>query len=342
MLRRLAFCLPLALVVAACGGGDDSPDAATTVETLAPATTIVVPDGSDACEDAPDPADYEATVPVVRRPCELPTEVTTTVVVDGVGYAAEPGDGVIYQVTAIDASDGSLIGSTWTTGQPTNIPQIALGATPDTTVPGSTDATTPTTTPSSVPATEGTLDEELIGAQVGARIRIDVPAGTPGAGALFGGATVPAETPVTYVIEPVVVVPPLVAADSPRDLTIAPSVDATEVTFVDPVVGDGKVVELGDTAVVAMMMLRGDNEVVLFDSWYQGQPLVISLLPELMGGAEPATLPGVFEGLQGARVGGTRVISMPPEDAFGADGRPLLGLPPNTDVIVVAEILGAY
>ncbi|MEZ5298892.1 MAG: hypothetical protein R2697_22210 [Ilumatobacteraceae bacterium] len=44
---------------------------------------------------------------------------------------------------------------------------------------------------------------------------------------------------------------------------------------------------------------------MLFDSWYQGQPLVISLLPELMGGAEPATLPGVFEGLQGARVGGT-------------------------------------
>ncbi|MEZ5298891.1 MAG: hypothetical protein R2697_22205 [Ilumatobacteraceae bacterium] len=215
MLRRLAFCLPLALVVAACGGGDDSSDAATTVETLAPATTIVVPDGSAACEDAPDPADYEAIVPVVRRPCELPTEVTTTVVVDGVGYAAEPGDGVIYQVTAIDASDGSLIGSTWTTGQPTNIPQIALGATPDTTVPGSTDSTT-ATTPTSVPATEGTLDEELIGAQVGARIRIDVPAGTPGAGALFGEATVQAETPVTYVIEPVVVVPPLVAADSPR------------------------------------------------------------------------------------------------------------------------------
>ena len=30
----------------------------------------------------------------------------------------------------------------------------------------------------------------------------------------------------------------------------------------DPVVGDGKVVEEGDTTVVAMMMLRGDNEAI--------------------------------------------------------------------------------
>ena len=333
--RRPHLVLLAATSVALLGacGGDDSSESSPTVASAAPTTTITVPDGSDACESEPDPADYEGDVPTVRRPCEIPTQVTTTVVVEGVGYAAQAGDGVVYHVTVVNAEDGSLVGSTWTDGQPANIPQIAT-----------TDAT-PTSDPATTSATDvDSLDAELIGAQVGARIRIDVPADAPGAGDLFatGSTPVPADTALTYVIEPVVVVPPLDPSNSPRDLSIAPSVDAVEVTVDDPVVGDGKVVEEGDTVVVAMLMLRGDNEVVLFDSWYQRQPLVISLRPELMGGPEPSTLPGVFEGLQGARVGGTRVITMPPEDAFGEGGRPLLGLPPDTDVIVVVEVLGAY
>ena len=331
--RHLAALAAVTATALAACGGDDADDASTTAATLAPTTTITVPDGGDACEDRPDPADYEGDVPTVRRPCDIPAEVTTTVVVDGVGYAAQAGDGVVYHVTVVNAEDGSLIGSTWSNGQPANIPQIATAASDP----------TATTTPSTTTAAGDGLDAELVGAQVGARIRIDVPAGTPDASGLYAApGDVPVDTALTYVIEPVVVVPPLDPADSPRDLTIPVSVDAVEVTVDDPVVGDGKVVEEGDTAVVAMMMLRGDNEVVLFDSWYQRQPLVISLRPELMAGAEPTTLPGIFEGLPGARVGGTRVITMPPEDAFGEGGRPLLGLPPDTDVIVVVEVLGAY
>lgn len=335
--RHLAACAVVtASVLAACGGGDDADDASTTAATLAPTTTITVPDGSDACETDPDAADYEGDVPTVRRPCEIPTEVTTTVVVEGVGYAAQAGDGVVYHVTAVNAEDGSLIGSTWTDGQPANIPQIATVATDPA---ATTDPSVPATTATA--ATDG-LDAELVGAQVGARIRIDVPADTPDASGLFAADEVPAGTALTYVVEPVVVVPPLDPADSPRGLDIPVSTEALEVTVDDPIVGDGKVVEEGDTTVVAMMMLRGDNQVVLFDSWYQRQPLVISLRPELMGGAEPTTLPGIFEGLPGTRVGGTRVITMPAEDAFGEGGRPLLGLPPDTDVIVVVEVLGAY
>ena len=327
-----AFAVVTASVLAACGG-DDTDESSTTAATIAPTTTITVPDGSDACETEPDPADYESDVPTVRRPCEIPTDVETTVVVEGMGYAAQAGDGVVYHVTVVDAEDGTLVGSTWADGQPANIPQIATDDPTATSVPV-------TTAP--LGAVPDGLDAELVGAQVGARIRIDVPADTPDAGSLFAADAVPADTALTYVVEPVVVVPPLDPADSPRDLSIPVSTDAVGVTVDDPVVGDGKVVEEGDTTVVAMMMLRGDNQVVLFDSWYQRQPLVIGLRPELMAGGEPATLPGIFEGLPGARVGGTRVITMPAEDAFGAGGRPLLGLPPDTDVIVVVEVLGAY
>ena len=81
---------------------------------------------------------------------------------------------------------------------------------------------------------------------------------------------------------------------------------------------------------------------IFFNSWDPGSPLSITLDESRMGGPEPATLPGIFEGLQGARVGGRRVITMPPGDAFGDEGMPTLGLPAATDVVVVVDVLGAY
>ena len=42
------------------------------------------------------------------------------------------------------------------------------------------------------------------------------------------------------------------------------------------------------------------------------------------------------------RVGGRRVITMPFDEAFGPGGDPQLGLPANTDLIVVAELFGLY
>jgi len=339
--RTITVCVVLALATTACGGddGDSSPTVATPATVAAP-TTIVVPDGSDRCEDAPDPADHEGSVPTVRRPCELPTELVSTLIREGTGRVAVPSDGVIYHATLIDAEDGSLIATTWTDGQPAEVPVLGSdNSTTDTTAPGST---TPDSTTGG--GSDGRLDGELIGVQAGERLRLDIPADIAADWVLLpvDGSALPHDTALTYMIDVLAVVPQLSPDERPSGIAIEPSVDATEVTVDDLVIGDGKVVEEGDTAIVAMLLLRGDNEVVLFDSWHQGQPLVMPLRPELMAGPEPATLPGVFEGLQGARVGGVRVISMPPEQAFGEGGRPLLGLPPNTDVIVLAEILGAY
>jgi hypothetical protein len=33
---------------------------------------------------------------------------------------------------------------------------------------------------------------------------------------------------------------------------------------------------------------------------------------------------------------------MPPADAFGPDGNPQMGLPADTDMIVVVDLLGAF
>jgi peptidylprolyl isomerase len=337
--RHLALGVVVLLVASACGGNDDEAADPTRAASTSAPTTLVVPDGSDRCEDTPDPADYEGPVPTPLRPCELPTEVTTTSVVDGSGREAAAGDGVIYHATKIDAEDGSLITSTWSTGQPANFPVI--GQNPD-----------------------DPLDDALLGTQAGEILRVDVPADAAGGEGLLGPdstdpstsvATTTASTPTTsttdtatsdravsYIVEVLAVIPALAAEDAPKTLDIPPSEGATELGVVDVEVGDGKVVEEGDTVIVAMLLLRGDNEVVLFDSWFQGQPLVIQLRPELMAGAEPATMPGMFEGLQGARVGGRRILTIPAEMAFGSGGRPLLGLPPNTDVIVVADVVGAF
>jgi FKBP-type peptidyl-prolyl cis-trans isomerase len=41
-------------------------------------------------------------------------------------------------------------------------------------------------------------------------------------------------------------------------------------------------------------------------------------------------------------VGGRRAIVIPPDDAFGPDGNPQMGLPAGTDMIVVIDLLGAF
>jgi FKBP-type peptidyl-prolyl cis-trans isomerase len=42
------------------------------------------------------------------------------------------------------------------------------------------------------------------------------------------------------------------------------------------------------------------------------------------------------------KVGGRRAIIVPPDDAFGPDGNPQLGLPAGADMIIVVDLLGVY
>ncbi len=42
------------------------------------------------------------------------------------------------------------------------------------------------------------------------------------------------------------------------------------------------------------------------------------------------------------KVGGRRTIQIPYERAFGTDGETTLGLPAETDVIVIVDLVAAY
>ncbi len=41
-------------------------------------------------------------------------------------------------------------------------------------------------------------------------------------------------------------------------------------------------------------------------------------------------------------VGGRRAVTIPPEDGFGPEGNPQGGLPADTDMIFVIELIGTY
>jgi peptidylprolyl isomerase len=323
MLRRLALLVVLAAVAAACGGGDDdaapgtsgaptittpppgSEAASTVPATIDPATLV-----PEECRDEPDPADYvEGQVPAIIPPCNVPDELVVHTLREGAGAAAELGDTVIVDYAGMIIGDGEVFDTSYTRGVPLDFPLGRGGV------------------------IEG-WDQGLVGARAGSLLRLDIPTELAYGDNPPGEEIEPGDA-LSFNIEVRAVVPSVTAEDAPLSLRIEPSVGATELTTTDVVVGEGPAIELGQTAVVHMLLVRGDNEVVLFNTWENDDPLQIVM-------EEGQTLPGVFEGLQGATVGTTRVMAMPPELAFGEGGETGLGLPAGTDLIVVAEIVGVY
>ena len=321
----LLAAVPL-LALAACGGGDDdaTADAATAEPTgggdsgtVADATgdgstttAVVVTVAPGVCEDEPDPADYpEGAIPPAIPPCEQPEELVVHTIRPGMGRTAEDGNTVIVDYTGMRSEDGLVFDSSYTRAAPLDFP-LGRGS-----------------------VIRG-WDEGLAGAQAGSLLKLDIPTELAYGDQPPGDDIQPGDD-LSFVIEVRAVVPSVTADDAPLDLGLEPSVGATEVTTEDRVVGDGAVVEAGDTAIVHVLLVRGDNEVVLLNTWERDDPLQIVI-------DEGGSLPGIVEGLEGATVGTLRVIRMPPESAFGPDGEVGLGLPPDTDLIVVAEVVGVY
>ena len=306
--------LASAFALAACGGAG----AATTTSTTRPAPTttalpVTVPVRIDECEDTPDPADYViGQIPPAIRPCALPTELGVHTIREGTGEPAADGDTLFVDYTGIGSETGLLFDTSYTRGTPQD---FVLGR-------GGVIAG---------------WDQGLVGATAGGMYKLDVPADLAYGDTPPGGqdSSIAPGDALTFVIEVRAVIPPVTADDAPVDLEIDPSVGAQSVTSVDVTVGDGATVELGKTAVVHMLLVRGDNEVILLNTWERTEPVKILM-------EDGQSLPGIVTGLAGAKVGTLRVIKMPPADAFGPDGEPSLGLPAATDLIVVAEVVGVY
>ncbi|HEX4983491.1 MAG TPA: FKBP-type peptidyl-prolyl cis-trans isomerase [Ilumatobacteraceae bacterium] len=311
-MRPLAFTVLAILALSACGDGtaDDATDG-----TVATTGTVDTADGTTVEDLELIPGDSTTTLPrtakpVVSVPAAIPTELQITDLVAGTGYAAAIGDTVVVDYVGVRTADGVEFDNSYERGIPYDFP-LGQGR-----------------------VIEG-WDQGLIGIQVGTRRQLDVPAELAYGDSPPGGSAIQPGDALTFVIEARGVIPAPDPADAPTDLALEPSVGATELSVVDVVVGTGEPVAAGRTAVIHMLLVQGDTEAILFNTWENGEPFLFELV-------EGGSIPGLVAGIEGMRVGGRRVITIPFDEAFGPGGDPQLGLPANTDLIVVAELFGLY
>jgi peptidylprolyl isomerase len=297
--RRLAAGVAaLALTLTACGDDGDSADSAdsTTPESVVDDVELVP------AENTEPPADK----PTVDPPDEIPTELVVTDLTVGSGHEAALGDTVFVSYVGVRSEDGVEFDNNYD-GQPFPVTLGTGGV-----IPG--------------------WEQGLLGAQAGGQRRLDIPS-DQAYGDQPRGDVIRAGDALTFVIDVRAVVPKPDAAAAPTDVSVPVSEGATETTTTDEVVGEGDPVEAGDLAIINVLLYRGDNAALLYNSWERGEPLQVQLV-------DGQSLPGFVEGIPGMQVGGVRVLTIPPVDAFGVDGNPQAGLPANTDLVAVVELVG--
>jgi peptidylprolyl isomerase len=305
-MRRAVLLSTLLALVVSCGGDDGTADrstADTTAASTAPASSS--PDGSSTPTD-PDPS--TPAKPQVSIPASLPTELVVTDRVPGEGPTAEEGSTVIVNYVGVRSADGTEFDNSYDRGQPFPVilgqGQVIAG-----------------------------WEQGLVGAQTGMRRQLDIPADLA-----YGdnpqGDVIQAGDALTFVVDVVVVVPPSSPDDEP-DVSVPTSRDVSATTVEDLVDGEGRALADGSTAFVQILAFAGDTGEQLDSTWQAGGPVQL-------GVSRDATIPGLYEGLVGMKVGGRRQVVIPPEDAFGPEGSEELGLAAGTDLILVIDLLAAY
>lgn len=119
------------------------------------------------------------------------------------------------------------------------------------------------------------------------------------------------------------------------DLNVAPTVAAgtgpapTTLETKDLVVGTGATAKAGDTVVVQYVGALYANGHTFDSSWSRGQAATFSL---------SGVIPGFAQGIEGMKVGGRRVIVIPPALAYGADPPAGSGIPANAPLVFVVDL----
>ncbi len=318
MRRTIALLITSALLVAACGGDDDdSADAA--ADTAAPPADDAgdaepTPEGEDGDEggaaeqaDDPEPPVTSPDKPEVQLPAELPTALETTVLIQGDGPPAEVGDTVIVDYVGVRSRDGVEFDNSYDRNQPF---PVTLGS--NSVIQG--------------------WEDGLVGSTTGERLQLDIPSDLA-YGDQPRGEVIGENEALTFVIDVRSVIKQADPADGPTEAGVPPSEGATELSIVDLIDGDGDELLIGETAVLHLVMFRADTLVPLDTTW-ETEPIQVPM-------AE-GNFPGLVFGMPGMKVGGRRALTIPPELGFGQEGNPPLGLPADTDIVLVVDLLGKY
>ncbi len=101
-----------------------------------------------------------------------------------------------------------------------------------------------------------------------------------------------------------------------------------ELVVEDRVVGDGQLALVGTAVEVHLGGLRWSDGAEVVWTWAAGQPYGFEL-------SDGRTIEGVEAGIEGMRVGGRRVLTVPPDLAYGEEGAGDVVGPDETLVFVV-------
>jgi len=246
--------------------------------------------------------------PLLAAPSAIPTELIITDIVEGTGRAVSEGDTVWVDYTGVRSADGLEFDNSYQRGEPIAF-TVGIGS-----------------------VIEG-WDTGLIGAKAGGQRRLDIPADMA-----YGdnppGGVIEAGDALTFMLEIRAVVATSTSDDIPEiDTAAYPPTEDLELT--DLSIGEGAVVQVGDSAILHLLIGNADSGDILFETWSEGQPTLIQVV-------EGYSIPGLYEGLQGMAVGGTRAMSVPAELAFGDEGITDLGLAGGTPILLVVELVGTY
>lgn len=245
--------------------------------------------------------------PDVSIPAKVPTELVITDLTPGTGAGAATGDTVVVHYVGVLSKNGTRFDGNYG-GDPIAV-TLGLGNV----IAG--------------------WDQGLIGAKVGGRRQLDIPAdlayGETGAGDSIG----PNEA-LSFVIDVLSVIPKIDATLAPTgDVEARDPVEAVGTS--DVVVGTGQVAAKDDTVVIQLVAFRADTGARLQSTWESPQPLTLTL-------SSGATLEGFLEGISEMKVGGRREITVPYELAFGDKGNSDLGLPEKTDLVVIVDLFAVF
>jgi len=109
-----------------------------------------------------------------------------------------------------------------------------------------------------------------------------------------------------------------------------PEAPARDLTCTDLVVGTGEEVPDGATVLAHYTGVSQSTGEQFDSSWEGGEPIEFSLT---------GVIAGWTQGIPGMKVGGRRELVIPGEMAYGAQGNPSAGIPPDDTLVFVVDII---
>ena len=299
MLKVLAVALVGALTLSACGG-DDGDEVATEGDAAEAVSADETADDADSDDEETEGTASEK--PTVEVPDgEAPEELEIVDLTEGDGPEAAAGDLVTAHYVGVLHDDGTEFDSSWDRGQTFS---FRLGA--GEVIPG--------------------WDQGIEGMKVGGRRMLVIPSDLA-YGEFGSGDVIGPDADLVFVVDLVDVLTLPDPADEPS--VEVPEELTGELEIEDLVEGDGEELRSGHLATIHYVLaLESSGEVE--DSSWSATPVTVPI-------GVGTVIPGWDEGLVGMKVGGRRLIVVPPELGFGAEGNG--PIPPDDTMVFVVDLL---